>query len=162
MATVPDKEENRKSEPRDPPWYISGLIAGIDASPTRKYLLTLIQRHTHSRKRFAWASQKALAREMGVDLRTVERAFRWAKKIGVVAVRRIRTGKHPADQHNEYCLNIERLKKLQRPLEHPTRMSGDAGQHPTPMSDDRNREHPTLVTPNTRQILLEHPTLVTE
>ncbi|SRR6266436_1449428 len=112
-------------------WYVESLIAGLNASPTRKYLLTLVHRHTHTRKGFAWADQKTLAHEMGVDLSTVKRAFRWGKKIGVIIVRRIRTGKGHSDQYNEYWLYIPRLKELQRTEEHPAPVTGASSEeHP--------------------------------
>lgn len=58
---------------------------------------------------------------------TVQRAFRWAKEIGVIDVRRIRTGKRPDQQYNEYSLNVEKLKQLQQPEQAaPVPPDGDA------------------------------------
>jgi hypothetical protein len=137
-------------------WYVEGLIAGLDATPTQKYLLTLIHLHTNARKNYAWMSQESLAREMCTDLSTVERAFRWAKKIGVVGVRRIRTGKLPSDQCNTYWLEIEQLKQRQRPPKHPAPVTGDIGEHPALMPGDES-EHPASSTGNTRHFESEHP-----
>jgi len=155
MSTVaqPDKKTNEVNQW----WHVLALIAGLDAMPTQKYLLTLILRHTHSRKRFAWADQETLAAEMCVDVSTVERAFRWAKRIGAVGVRRVRTGKGKADQFNEYWLDIERLKELQRQAKHPAPATGAPVQQPAPMTGANEREHPAPVPPSTPHLTPEHP-----
>jgi hypothetical protein len=134
----------KKSRPENQWWYREHLIAGLDATPTRKYLLCLVHLHTHARKGFAWASQKTLAREMGTDDSTVERVFEWAKLIGIVSVRRIRTGKGKAEQYNEYWLNIERLKELQRPLEQPAPMQGANDEQPAPVTGASPGSNPHL------------------
>lgn len=139
-----DAASGRKSEHSRPWWYVLGLIAGLDATPTQKYLLTLVFRHTHRIKGFAWSSQESLALEMCTDLSTVERIFQWAKKIGVVSVRRVRTGKHPKDQHNEFWLNIERLKELQWPSEQPAPVTGDIMEHPATTRGDKDKNTPHL------------------
>jgi hypothetical protein len=64
----------------------------------------------------------------------------------VTHVQRIRKGKRPSDQYNEYWLNTERLKQLQRT------------EHPSPLSGDDTAEHPTPMSPNTRHLSTEHPT----
>jgi hypothetical protein len=125
------------------PWfYVERLIAGLNAPPTVKYLLSLIHLYTNARRGFAWASQETLARAMCVDLRTVERLFAWAKKRKLVIVRNVRTG--PKDQHNEYYLNVEHLEDWQRETdtEDPTPMSG----HTTPMTRQKAQEDPTPVS----------------
>jgi hypothetical protein len=142
---MPDRSK-QKIQSQDQPWYrIADLIAGIDATPTQKNLLTRIQRHTHARKGFAWMSQEELAREMRVSVSTVERGFAWGKKLGVITVVPQRTGNNPADQFNHYWLNIERLKELQSPPEHPASMLDEhpaqvTGEHPA--SSDANTLHP--------------------
>jgi hypothetical protein len=134
------EKENAKQEQKAEKhswWHLAKLIAGIQATPTEKYFLTLVAGHTNTRKGFAWASQETLAQEMCVDLRTVGRVFAWAKKLGVIGVRRVRTGKLPSEQHNEYQLAIERLEQLQpkKSSEHQTLMSGDTHtEHQTPVS----------------------------
>jgi hypothetical protein len=147
----------KKSSNVNQPWYIAGLIAGIDATPTLRYFLTLIQRHTNSRKGFAWASQETLAHEMGVHVSTVERAFQWAKRIGIVGVRRIRTGKGKEDQYNEYWLNVERLKELQRPAKHPASTPGGTDKHPASATGASKAEHPASGTSSTPHLATEHP-----
>jgi len=147
--TVTGKTNQPQAKTETAPWYVVGdFIAGVDAgppdlAPTRKYLLTLIHRHTHARQGFAWTSQKTLAREMGVGLRTVSRAFQWAKQLGIVTVRRVRTGKGKADQYNEYWLNLVRLKELQRPAEHPSPESYAESEHMSPMTGASGGEHTT-------------------
>jgi hypothetical protein len=102
---------------RDAWWQVLELIAGIEATATQKYFLTLVHRHTNWRKGYAWAAQKTLGQEMCVSESSAKRTYRWAKKLGVINSRLVRTGKLPKDQHNEYSLNIERLRELQRPVE---------------------------------------------
>jgi hypothetical protein len=104
----------RLGKQRDGWSQVLELIAGIEATTTQKYFLTLVYRHTNWRKGVAWASQNKLAQEMCVSERTAKRIYRWAKRLGVINSTLVRTGKLPADQHNEYSLNIERLKELQR------------------------------------------------
>jgi hypothetical protein len=147
VDAIPKQENNQW-------WFIENLIAELAAPPRVKYLLTLVHRHTNARKGFAWASQKELAREMNVSVRTVERVWSAATALGVLKVRRVRTGKNPADQHNEYSLNLDRLKELQSARQHPTKMAAVQTEHPTEMSD----EHPTKLASNTRQNGQEHPT----
>jgi hypothetical protein len=123
-------------------WYdIEDLIAGLDAPVLVKYLLERIRRRTNPRKRFAWVSQKSLAWDMGVSRPTVERAFAQAKTMGVVGVRRVRTGKNPTDQHNEFWIIPERMKQLQRP----------------PLPPETDTEHPSPVMGDTNVSNLEHP-----
>lgn len=95
-------------------WQIEHLIAGLDADRDVKCLLFLIHLHRNARRGCAWAKQETLAWEMNVSLSTLERAFRTAKKLGVLDVRRIRTGKRPDEQYNEYWIVIARVEKLQR------------------------------------------------
>lgn len=127
------------NKPAQTPWYIANLIAGLDATPTQKYLLTLIHQHTHSRKGYAWTKQETLAQEMCVDLSTAKRGFRWGKKRGIVGVRRIRTGKGKDDQYNEYWLVVERLEELQRPPQHRAPMT--PAQHEAGVKSDLSRGH---------------------
>ncbi len=142
----------------DKKWFhVLALIAGIDATPTQKYLLTLVLRHTHSRKGFAWANQETLAAEMCVDVSTVERAFRWAKGSGIVGVRRIRTGKGKAAQYNEYWVNVERLGELQRRAKHPAPVTGAPSEQPAPMKGANDGKHPAPVPPSTPHLTPEHP-----
>ncbi len=116
-------------------WYVATAIAGIDAQPAQKYLLTLILRHTHVRKGYAWTSQKTLAWEMGVDVSTVKRIFQWGKRLGIIAVRPVRHGQGKTDQHNEYWLNLPRLIELERPPDHPAPVMGDnKDKHSAPIS----------------------------
>jgi hypothetical protein len=119
-------------------WFVQGLIAGLDATPTQKYLLTLIHLHTNARKNYAWMSQESLAREMCTDLSTVKRAFRWGKQLGVIGVRRVRTGKGKDDQYNEYWLELERLKELQRPTKQgaSTPLAEDEHSASTPLAQN--------------------------
>jgi hypothetical protein len=136
-------------------WYVADLIAGIAATPTQKYLLALIHRHTHSRKGYAWASQRKLAWEMSVEVSTVERGFRWAKQAGLVTVRTIRTGK--TDQHNEYQLNIERLKELQRPDEDPAPVQGATSNHPASTPGPSGGKDPAPVQAGTPHLPSKDP-----
>lgn len=89
----------------------------------------------------AWTSQEKLAYEMKVALPTVERLFAWAKKLGIVNVERIRTGRLPSEQFNRYSLIIERLRQIQRPPHQK--------EHPSPVMDD--------ASPNTHHLTTEHP-----
>jgi hypothetical protein len=97
-------------------WCIADLIAGLDAPVTVKCLLFFALRYTNSEKHYAWASQKRLAWEMGVERSTVQRAFAWAKKSKVLTVENVRTGKNPSETRNHYWLNVERMCELQRPF----------------------------------------------
>ncbi|HEY2545769.1 MAG TPA: hypothetical protein VGI46_06880 [Candidatus Acidoferrum sp.] len=124
-------------------WSVLSLIAGLDATPTQKYLLDLILRHTNSKKGYAWAEQRTLAVEMCVSVPTVERAFAWGKKLGIVIVREVRTG--PKTQHNEYWLSIERLKELQRLPEQPPSVQGASDDHPSPMMAHSSNDDPSSV-----------------
>lgn len=112
-------------------WHVSGLIAGINATPVRKYFLTLAHRHTNRQKGHAWASQQTLAREMCISVSTVERLFRWGKDKGIVGVRRVKTGKGKDDQYNQYWLVIDRLQELQRQVDHPSPMRGAGHEYPS-------------------------------
>jgi hypothetical protein len=122
-------------------WWVERLIAGLDATPTQKYLLTLIHLHSNSRKGFAWASQETLAHELCTDPSTVKRVFRWGKQLGVIGVRRVRTGKGKDDQYNEYWLEPERLKELQRPPKQgaSTPLAEDEHSASTPLAPIRAR-----------------------
>ncbi len=147
---MPPKITKKSSHGQDQWWDALRLIAGLDATATQKYLLTLVFRHTNKTKGYAWASQETLAWEMCTDTRTVQRAFQWATETGIVCVQRIRKAKRPSEQHNHYSLDVERMKLLQRQREHPTPTSGDkAHEHTTPVSDD-SAEHTTNRAPNTR------------
>jgi hypothetical protein len=167
MATVPREKngEQEKDATAGNWWYVAQLIAGIDASPTQKYFLTLIQTHTNKRRRYAWASQRSLAAEMGTDVSTVNRSFRWGKQLGVVGVRRVRTGKGKMDQYNEYWIVTERLKELQRPRptdappetdQHTAPMPSAQPEHTAPMPSASADEHTSFGTTSTRQIPVEH------
>jgi hypothetical protein len=139
-------------------WHIEHLIAKLDADRDVKCLLFLIHLHTNARRGCAWAKQETLAWEMNVSLSTLERAFRTAKQLGVLDVRRIRTGKRPDEQYNEYWIVIDRVEKLQRTEpQHPSPMTGDTDEHPSPVKGDSEPEHPSFVTPNTRHLSSEHP-----
>jgi hypothetical protein len=153
------KRESDRAQTKNFWWEIADLIAALDAGPAelapmRKCLLFLIQRHTHSKQGYAWASQATLAKEMGVSLSTVERAFRWAKETGVVTVKRVRRGKRPADQHNEYTLNIGHMKELRRTTKHPAVVTVDKPEsepeHPASMTDTRS-DHPAPMTGDTHR-----------
>ncbi len=131
-------------------WYeTEHLVAGLNVSLPMKYMLTLINLNTNSKKRCAWLSQRSLASKMGVSVATVERLFKQAKAMGIVGVRRVRTGKGQADQHNEYWLVHERMAQLQRtplPPEDPSPVSGDTPDHPSPMRGAptvSNLDHPS-------------------
>jgi hypothetical protein len=153
MAKIPqpDKKTNQW-------WHIEHLIAGLDADRDVKCLLFLIHLHTNARRGCSWAKQETLAWEMNVSLSTLERAFRSAKKLRVLDVRRIRTGKRPDEQYNEYWIVIDRVEKLQRTEpQHPSPMTGDTDEHPSPVKRDSEPEHPSPVTPNTRNLSSEHP-----
>lgn len=152
-----DKVTQRKKQGQDQWWYVEQLVVGMDATPTRKYFLTLVHLHQNRKTGVAWASQETLAREMCVDLSTVERCFRWAKQIGVVYVRAVRTGKRPSDQHNEYFQKIERLKEFQRPPEHPASMQGEGREHPAAMPGDTTAQHPAPMPAITLHFEQEHP-----
>ena len=164
-SNMPKIPQEKNSPQAHQWWYVENLIAGLDATPTEKYLLTRVHLHINRKSGRAWASQKTLAVEASTDLRTVERFFAKMKRLGAVQVHRIRTGKSPSDQYNEYWLDVERLCELQRPAKHPSLVRGASGatepktesDHPTPMSGDTH-EHPTPMSPNTRQIAQEHPT----
>lgn len=127
-----------------PPWHeVEDLVAGLDVSAETKYLLERVRRYTNPRKHFAWVSQQTLAREMSVSLSTVGRAFAEAKRLGVIAVRRVRTGKLPSDQHNEFWLVPPRMRDLQRTA---------PGEQPSPVTCDTNdgkSEHTPAVTCDT-------------
>lgn len=127
-------------------WYVQSLITRLDATPTEKYALTLVHRHTNRKTGWAWASQEKLAGEMGVDVRTVKRIFaKWGKQRRVIRVLRIRKAKRPTEQNNHYCLDIEALKAWQhrtpmspdKPSEHGTSMSSDSPEQGTPVSPNR-------------------------
>lgn len=153
--TVASKEAARQA---NAPYYIRMLIANLDSSqfklktsaPVLKCLLFLIAHHTNIAKGFAWMSQKNLAREMGVDVRTIGRAFADAKLLNVCTVRRMRKGFRGSEQLNHYWLNIPRLRELQ------------GSEHQTSVSDAIADEHTTLVSdangPSTGQIEHEHRT----
>jgi hypothetical protein len=129
MATIAREKKARQGNQ----WFdVEHLIAGLDAPAALKYLLSLVHLHTNRRKGYAWAAQTYLAHEMSVSLPTVERLFRKAAAMGVVGVRRVRTGKLPQDQHNEYWLIPDRMKQLQRAPVNPK----DETEHPSSVRDD--------------------------
>ena len=145
------KSDRRKPRPSSGPpdshaykWYEVGhLIAGLDAPPNVRHLLHVAQLHWNAKKRCAWASQETLAEEMGVSLATAKRAFRKAKNLGVLGVRRIRTGKGHADQFNEYWTVPERMAQLQRPprppKKEPSSTTETGTDHPSPVMADATR-----------------------
>jgi hypothetical protein len=141
-------------------WYVQQLIANLDAGSdapgTLKHLLTLVHRHTNSKLGYAWASQQTIAREMSCSVPTVERAFAKAKRMGVLAIRRVRTGKNPKDQHNEFWLLIPRLKELQLPHQHPSPVMADADEHPSSMMADDDRT-PIKNDPSSHHFQSEQP-----
>jgi biotin operon repressor len=96
-------------------------------------LLFLIDRHTNDEKGFAWASQETLAWEMGVSRSTVQREFRRARRMGIVVSRTIRGGKGKTDQHNEYYLDVERMKHLRR-TEQASPMTPASDEQASPMT----------------------------
>jgi hypothetical protein len=146
---MPPNVAEKTSHGQDAWWDALRLIAGLDATPTQKYLLTLVHRHTNRKTRRAWASQKTVAWEMSVDDSTVERIFRWGKQKGIIRVERVRKGKNPADQHNFYWLDTERMKVLQRKPEQPSSVRVDTPpKQPAPMRVN-SREHPAPMPPNT-------------
>ena len=51
---------------------------------------------------FSWAFQESVAKFCGVSRRTVQRAMRQAKKLGVMVSRRIRRGERPPGQAYAY------------------------------------------------------------
>ena len=145
MGTVAQKKSRGQGHQW---WFIQHLIAGLDTTPTIKYLLTLVYLHTNKDRGFAWTSQKTLAREMCVDESTVKRTFRKAKKMGVVISRTVRTSRLPKDQHNEYWLDIERMKALQRGDYSPETANTDD-------TDQQGAPVPLDAEPNKGQISLE-------
>ncbi len=122
------------------PWYVlSDLIAGIETPVTVKYLLERILRYINTGKGVAWPSQKTLAEEMGVSLSTVERTVAEAKRLGVLGVGLVRTGKGKTDQFNQYWLDLARLKQLQqRPkINYQATVMGDGCSTELPSNDAR-------------------------
>ena len=89
------------------------LIESVDAPSAVKLLLYVAYRHHNFKKGCAWVKQANVADRTGLSLRAVERAFAWAFKNGVLAKRRVMTGKHPSEQYNEYWIDFNRLKELQ-------------------------------------------------
>jgi len=146
---MPPNLPDKTSRGQDQWWDALRLIAGLDATPTQKYLLTLVHRHTNRKTGRAWASQKTLAREMGVDDSTVERIFRWGKQTGIVCVERVRKGKNPAEQHNFYWLDTARMKLLQRKPEQPSSVRVDTPPKQPASMRVNSHEHPAPVPPNT-------------
>jgi len=136
---------------------VADLIANLDANPTQKYFLTLVWRHRHHRKGYAWMSQENLAWEMNVDTSTIERCFRWGKNLGIVGVNRVRTGKGKADQYNQYWLALDRLKTLQRTRKHPAPVQDASDKHPASVTGATDPEHPLPVQASTLHFEPEHP-----
>jgi hypothetical protein len=142
--------------------YIHDCITRIDAPTHVKYLLELIRRHSET-KGFAYAGQAMLAWEMNVSRRTMQRAWLWAVAHKLVIVRRVRTGRRPDQQHNEYWIDLDRLKELRRTGcpprdEQASPMAHDTSEHAPPVAHDTD-EHAPPVTANMRQNL--HRTGVT-
>ena len=173
MSKVTDEPTGRKApEPKAAQvhewWHALDLLAGIGATPTQHLLLVRIYRHIHKKKGYAWASQETLAREMNVDLSTVERGFRWAKRLGLVQVRRVITGKRPSDRHNEYWIDfrvVDMRKQLRESLEQPVPMPDDDDEqgapmpltNPAPMTGKTEPINPSSSTPLTRQMDVFNP-----
>jgi hypothetical protein len=149
--------QEKKSDTRW--WEIQDLIFGVAETAAQIKLLSLVYRYTHRKKGFAWASQETLAAEMRCDTSTVERAFSWAKNLGVIGVRRVRTGKGKADQFNEYWLELERLKELQPPAKKPKEKMGE---HPASVLDAGNPKHPASVRASTPHRASKHPARMRE
>jgi hypothetical protein len=153
MANVAQKQ--KFGQAKHPWFYVERLIAGLNAPPTIKYLLSLIHLHTNARRRFAWASQELIAYEMCRDVKTVERLFAWVKKRKLVIVRNVRTG--PKDQHNEFYLNIEHMEDWQR---EPWQRESDTDD-PSPMSGQKSDDDPAQVrghaAPMTPQMTPDDP-----
>jgi hypothetical protein len=137
-----DSSGKRKSSQAQP-WFVEQLIAGLDASAQVKLLLFLVRLHTNRRTGRAWASQETLAEEMNLHISRVTEHCATAKRLGFIDVDRVRTGKHPKDQHNEYWLIIERLRDCQRPRRnepnqntHTALAPCDSNEHTALTSDD--------------------------
>lgn len=95
----------RNSESNGLPWYeIEDLIVGLDLLAPYKLILNRIHRHTNSKTRRAWTSQRILAFESQLSVPTIERAFRLFKKLRIVDVERIRHGDTSKDRHNNIGL----------------------------------------------------------
>ena len=84
-------------------WYFyvtielrNSQVPGPPATPTIKLFIY--------KSKTAGASQVELARKMSKSRATAQRAFYTAQKAGVVANKRIRTGKGKTDQYNEYSI----------------------------------------------------------
>lgn len=129
MSVAHEKKERQVNQH----WFVRDCIARIPGSPPFKCLLFLIDRHTNDEKGFAWASQETLAWEMGVSRSTVQREFRRARRLGIVVSRTIRGGKGKADQHNEYFLDVERMKRLRR-TEQASPMTPASDEQASPMT----------------------------
>jgi plasmid maintenance system antidote protein VapI len=130
--------ESSVSQPRGKlKWYeVFHLVEKLSAPSPVKHLLITIYAHTNHRKGFSWLSQEKIADAMGVTSRTVQRAFRDAQRLGVVSVRRIRTGKNPKDQYNEFWLNLDKICEL-------TTRHNDACSNETTRHNDAHLGHRT-------------------
>jgi hypothetical protein len=147
MATVAPKQKS--SQANNQWWHVEQLIAGLDASAQVKLLLFLVHLHTNKKTGRAWASQETLAVEMNLDVSRVTEHFATAKRLGFIGVDRVRTGKRPTDQHNEYWVITERLLDCQCPErntrnrnEHTALAPGDTNEHTAPASCDTEPNTP--------------------
>jgi hypothetical protein len=94
-------------------WYVEEDLINDSSLPgTVKHLLLVIHKSINLKKQVCWLSQAELARKMSKSRATAQRAFYTAQDAGVIANKRIRTGKGKTDQHNEYSIVWERLHEL--------------------------------------------------
>jgi len=109
-------------------WYdVLHLIENLLAPSAVKHLLTVVFSHTNHRKGFSWLGQEKIASAMGASRSTVQRAFQEAVYLGVLGIRRVRSGKGQKDQHNEFWIELDKIRQLTTP--HREACSGPTTPH---------------------------------
>ena len=119
------------------PWYkVYDMISALPASVAPfhlKAILRNVARHTnrnpeHPKYGRAWLEQVEIAAELSCSEKTVKRAFAEAREAGLIGVDRVRHGKKPSDQHNEYWLEWDAIQ---------SRVEETLDAAPSVTSDDR-------------------------